>query len=65
MVKRDCYYFYEEPHVGAHIPQCRLHAYFGQCPCVDKNDCNQYVSREDVNKLVQETLNHNAKEIDF
>ena len=58
MIKRDCYYYFVEQDMGAHIPCCALQAFLGGCPCnTEKSyDCTQYISRTDVDKLVEERL---------
>lgn len=32
-LKKDCYFYDEEPDMGAHIPICNYHGKLGYCPC--------------------------------
>ena len=55
MTKTDCYYYYEDIMMGAHIPQCRLSSFLGECPCSTNNYvCKRYMTKSDVAKIVEE-----------
>ena len=56
MTKTDCYYYYEVIMMGAHIPQCRLSGFLGDCPCNTNNNyvCGKYITKSDVAKIVAE-----------
>jgi hypothetical protein len=52
----DCYFYYEEPAMGAHIPICRLHFKLGCCQC---ENCKDYVSEAEAYKKVISYFNEN------
>lgn len=53
IVKEDCYFYHEEPQMGATIPTCSYHNKgLGDCPC---EECKKYISRSDVYKMVKES----------
>lgn len=47
--RNDCYFYYEEPDMGAHIPICKLYSKLGYCPC---ENCKDYVSEAEAYKRV-------------
>lgn len=49
--KTECYYYYEEQDMGAHIPCCRYHKKYGYCPC---DNCEHYISKQSVDRVVRE-----------
>lgn len=49
--KSDCYFYGEEHHMGATIPTCSYHnGGLDVCPC---ENCNKYISKSDVHKLIK------------
>lgn len=57
-IKRDCYYYYEAHDMGAHIDCCSLVRGFGVCPC---KNCKDYVSNEEISKVVEEYISNRNK----
>ena len=51
MPKENCFYYFEEQDMGAHIPCCRLTTGVGDCPC---DHCGDYISKRAAYKLVRE-----------
>ena len=51
---RDCYYFYEEPDMGAHIPFCTKSAIDVYDPPNCNKNCPHYISNAEVRKMVKE-----------
>lgn len=57
-IKRDCYHYYEAHDMGAHIDCCGLVRDFGVCPC---KNCKDYVSNEEISKVVKEYISNRNK----
>lgn len=53
--RNDCYFYYEEPSMGAHIPICKLHFKLGYCPC---ENCKDYISEAEAFTRVITTVEH-------
>lgn len=49
--KTDCYFYHEEPGMGAHIPSCNYFSKLGYCPC---EECNKYISKSNIDGIVRE-----------
>lgn len=49
-LKRNCYFYYEEPDMGASIPTCNYYFKLGYCPC---ENCEKYVNESKVRTLVR------------
>ena len=49
--KTDCYFYHEEPDMGAHIPCCNYKNFgYGICPC---KECEHYLSKTDAYRLIK------------
>ena len=51
MKKENCFYYFEEHDMGAHIPCCKINQGLGNCPC---ENCDSYLSRNNAYKLMEE-----------
>lgn len=51
--REDCYFYYEEPDMGAHIPTCNYYKKLGYCPC---NKCDKFFDKSEVHSIIKEKV---------
>lgn len=51
--RKDCYFYYEEPDMGAHIPTCNYYEKLGYCPC---DGCKKFYKKSDVFSLIKKAV---------
>ena len=51
--KEDCYFYYEEPDMGAHIPTCNYFGKLGFCPC---DGCKKHIKNQEIFKKAKEMV---------
>lgn len=58
MKNTDCYFYFEQADMGAHIPCCFYKEYgLGECPC---DDCTNYMPQSKVSEIVRAFIKSKA-----
>ena len=52
VIRRTCFFFWEDHDMGATIPNCKFGKSYGDCPC---EGCEKYVSRGEAMEIVMKS----------